>query len=392
MSSRISRLTERPALLAVAALGAILTSAGCGGGGGPEAEEILERVRETCAGLEAFSARERLLIERPGQESRVMTESEWNARPPAIADIRTFSKGEETMRAVWVEGAHWRIDHLKKRALRLPPREDGPCVRWLRGMDRAEALHVTGRSGSGAGEVIVLEGRIEDRSRTWHVSASNWTVVRREESTSGDPGALVMEVFDWNLHAPGHDYSVRVPEGYEFQDALAAAGDRDEDRARREEEQRRALLGRPAPPFDLPDLEGKRLALEDFRGRVVLLNFWGTWCAACVVELPRLQEIQDRLGPQGFQLLALDNEEEAEPDLEAVAGMADRLGLKAPVLLTDEAVLEAYRVFSYPTNVLIDRQGVVRKVHTGYERGDEKRLEGEIRELLAGRSPATSPR
>jgi len=112
----------------------------------------------------------------------------------------------------------------------------------------------------------------------------------------------------------------------------------------------------PAPPFALRDLEGRPARLEDYRGRVVLLNFWATWCAPCREEMPAIQALARELDRQGLVVLAV-NYQEGEA---AVREFARETAVSVPVLLDpDGAVTRRYRVTVLPTTVLIDRQGAL---------------------------------
>jgi cytochrome c biogenesis protein CcmG/thiol:disulfide interchange protein DsbE len=73
------------------------------------------------------------------------------------------------------------------------------------------------------------------------------------------------------------------------------------------------LEHKPAPVFERTDLAGRKVRLKDYRGKVVLLNFWATWCASCQVELPRFAEWQKRYGAQGLQVLAVSMDDNAAP-------------------------------------------------------------------------------
>src|SRR5262249_5738199 len=71
-------------------------------------------------------------------------------------------------------------------------------------------------------------------------------------------------------------------------------------------------IGMPAPEFTLKDLNGKDVALNDYKGKVVLVNFWATWCTPCLGEIPELIEMQEKYGPRGFVILGLAMDEEGK--------------------------------------------------------------------------------
>ena len=135
----------------------------------------------------------------------------------------------------------------------------------------------------------------------------------------------------------------------------------------------------PAPDFTLRSAEGGNLRLAEMRGRVVLVNFWATWCGPCKVEMPHLNRIYEKYRSAGFVLLGVNIDEDPR---QAVA-LATRMGLKFPVLLdTDKAVSRRYALDSMPGTVIIDRDGKVRHVHKGYREGVEATYDAQIRALV----------
>ena len=137
--------------------------------------------------------------------------------------------------------------------------------------------------------------------------------------------------------------------------------------------------GRGAPDFTLPSLNGPNLRLQEQRGRVVMVNFWATWCGPCRVEMPHLQKLYDKYRASGFVLLGVNIDEQPA----AAAALAGKLGLSFPVLLdTDKKVSRLYDLSTMPSTVLIDRDGRVRHVHRGYRDGYEDTYDKQIRELL----------
>ncbi len=115
---------------------------------------------------------------------------------------------------------------------------------------------------------------------------------------------------------------------------------------------------RPAPPSPFFAPGGERRTLADFRGRVVLVNFWATWCAPCLREMPSLQRLQTRLAGPGFTVLALAQDLKGWPVIEP---FIRRLGLGSlPVFHDRQAAFgRALRVRGLPTSVLFDRAGNV---------------------------------
>ena len=134
-----------------------------------------------------------------------------------------------------------------------------------------------------------------------------------------------------------------------------------------------------APDFTLRTLGGPNIRLQEQRGRVVLINFWATWCGPCRQEVPHLNRLYDKYRAAGFVILGVNVDEDARNATE----VALKLGIKFPVLLdTDKTVSRLYDLVTMPSTVLIDRDGRVRYIHKGYLSGYEDTYEKQIRELL----------
>jgi peroxiredoxin len=111
-----------------------------------------------------------------------------------------------------------------------------------------------------------------------------------------------------------------------------------------------------APEFELSDLAGRPVRLRDFQGRVVLLNFWATWCAPCREEMPALDTLARELGPRGLVVVGV-NFKEPRPKVEA---FVQEHGLRFPMLLDAEGrVGERYQVFALPVTFVVDRRGML---------------------------------
>lgn len=134
--------------------------------------------------------------------------------------------------------------------------------------------------------------------------------------------------------------------------------------------------GAPAPKFTAVTVDGEQISLDDFRGKVVILNFWATWCAPCREEMPALEARYERYKDQGLVVLAIDFDEPAED----VRAFKDALGLTFPVLLDPGAtVQQLYRVRGYPTSFFVGRDGTIQAQHIGVVFEDQ--LDGYLTEL-----------
>jgi len=121
-------------------------------------------------------------------------------------------------------------------------------------------------------------------------------------------------------------------------------------------------IGQPAPDFALPGLDGEVHRLSDFRGQVVFVNFWATWCPPCRRELPDIQATYDEKKDQGLVVLAVDYQESAS----LVRDYWDEQGLTLPVLLDSSGdVFEQYRLVGLPDSFFVDRDGILREMHLG---------------------------
>ena len=120
--------------------------------------------------------------------------------------------------------------------------------------------------------------------------------------------------------------------------------------------------GMPASEFSLTDLDGKSHKLEQYRGKVVLLNFWATWCKPCTTEMPAMQTVYDELREKGFVVLAVNELEDEGKVREHIVAYKHTF----PVLLDREnKVANQYGVFGLPVSVFIDQNGVVREYIKG---------------------------
>ena len=138
--------------------------------------------------------------------------------------------------------------------------------------------------------------------------------------------------------------------------------------------------GEKAPEFERPDLDtGAPVSLEAYRGKIVYLDFWASWCPPCQVSLPQLDALQDELGGDLFQVVAVNVDQDPRKAMRILAQM----GLSYPSASDPEMSLpEAYGLETMPTSYLIDGDGVVRYVHHGFRDGDLEQVRPIIRDLL----------
>ncbi|MBW3624268.1 MAG: redoxin family protein [Armatimonadetes bacterium] len=135
--------------------------------------------------------------------------------------------------------------------------------------------------------------------------------------------------------------------------------------------------GKPAPAFTLKDLSGKPVSLADYKGKVVLADFWGTNCPPCIKAMPYLQSLHEKYGPKGFAVLGLSIDEKTAP----VAQVVKRTKVTYPIAMANAKTWSAYKINALPSLVLIGRDGRIVKRYGG--EADKKAMEKEIEKALA---------
>ncbi len=118
------------------------------------------------------------------------------------------------------------------------------------------------------------------------------------------------------------------------------------------------VSGDPAPQFRGMSLKGQKIGLSDFRGKVVMIHFWATWCPPCVEEMPTLDKLYRELKNKDFALLAVSVDEDGSG---AVGAFLKKNGIEIPVLLDErKAISGLYGTYKLPETFVVDRRGLVR--------------------------------
>jgi peroxiredoxin len=143
-----------------------------------------------------------------------------------------------------------------------------------------------------------------------------------------------------------------------------------------------ALAGNPtgpAPAFTLASRGGQDVSLTQYKGQVVMINFWASWCGPCRQEMPLLESIYKKYNRMGFTMLGVN----VEPDSNAANEWLKATPVSFPILYDrDSKVSKLYDVAGMPSTVIIDRSGKLRVLHRGYKPGDENEYLDSIRSLI----------
>jgi thiol-disulfide isomerase/thioredoxin len=136
-------------------------------------------------------------------------------------------------------------------------------------------------------------------------------------------------------------------------------------------------IGQAAPSFKLPDLNGQQVSLDQYKGKIVMLDFWATWCGPCRMTMPIVENLQKEY-VDTMVLLTINLQESHD----VVRDYIRAQGIRSRVLLDEEGLVgKVYGTESIPLQILIDKQGIVRFIQAGYGPGMASRLRAEINKL-----------
>lgn len=136
----------------------------------------------------------------------------------------------------------------------------------------------------------------------------------------------------------------------------------------------------PAPDFTLKDINGKDISLSSFKGKVVLINFWGTFCIPCRKEMPSIETLYNTYKDKGFLVIAVSEDK----DLKDVKDFVTKYGLTFTIVMDqDKKVAKQYKIFAMPTSFLIDKRGMISKKFFGDKDWADKESKKMVEKLLS---------
>lgn len=133
-----------------------------------------------------------------------------------------------------------------------------------------------------------------------------------------------------------------------------------------------------APDFTAKNLDGKDVKLSDFRGKVVLVNFWAVWCGPCNEEVPELVDLYNTYRSKGFVILGISD----ASDLNDIKSFVTEKRMGYPIVIDPGEISEEFNVTGFPSSFLLDRNGNIVKEYPGYSPSLKKKLEMQIQKLI----------
>jgi peroxiredoxin len=120
-----------------------------------------------------------------------------------------------------------------------------------------------------------------------------------------------------------------------------------------------------APDFTVKDLRGRKISLSDYRGKIVFLNFWATWCPPCRDEIPGFVEVYKQYKNKGMEIIGISLDDRVGPEL--VLKFVEKYKINYPVIMSTEKIRKDYQPGPYiPTTIIVDQEGKIRHRHIGY--------------------------
>ena len=167
---------------------------------------------------------------------------------------------------------------------------------------------------------------------------------------------------------------------------LGAAGCNTNGGAASADSAKSGLIGNPAPPFSLDPVANAKgkVGPGALKGKVLLIDFWATWCGPCKKSFPKLQELNVKYKASGFELIAVSEDDYEAGKEKDISEFAESTGAKFAITWDDKdkSVAQKYDPKTMPSSFIVDKKGIVRFSHIGYHDGEEAELDAEIKGLL----------
>jgi thiol-disulfide isomerase/thioredoxin len=144
------------------------------------------------------------------------------------------------------------------------------------------------------------------------------------------------------------------------------------------------FVGKAVPAFVATDIDGNEIDIKSFKGKPVLVNFWGLRCGACIEEMPHLNALYDKYSEKGLTILGINADGIGADFLKGPRGMAVLPHEMKYTIIQDAdmKLIDVFKMEAAPLNILVDKEGIVRFYHMGFEPGDEKVLEEKVAEVI----------
>jgi peroxiredoxin len=150
------------------------------------------------------------------------------------------------------------------------------------------------------------------------------------------------------------------------------------------------VIGNRAPSFTVTDVDGKKVSLSDLSGKIVILDFWATWCAPCKASTRELEKLHEKYKARGVVIMGVSMDT-GKSAAEQVREFAGKNGLTYRMLMDDGRMSKAYAVRNIPAAFILDQQQKILKIYPGYLPGLGTMIERELDGLLQGKVPGSSP-
>ena len=210
-------------------------------------------------------------------------------------------------------------------------------------------------------------------SQTWYISKNDYLprkwILNSSFNGKKEIRTITIENLEVNPDLPDSLFTLSTfPEGYEIE--------RPEDRAKKEKPE---LLGTgtQAPDWTLKSGDGEEVSLTDYRGQIMILDFWGTWCPPCLEAMPELQRIHDK-----YEEITVIGASTNEPSNAEPVTFARNRDISYPIVLNGEKIIDDYNVRAFPTFYIIGKDGSILYHSAGYGDGTGKKIENVLDDIL----------